>query len=317
MSGEDQERFEDYLELEKYIEQLQAGQVAHPPKELTPEQANIYQMANLLRSMLPNAVEPDPAFAAQLYAELEQEADDMREATQPRPAIKPQNPPPEAPVVETEPAPEPVNAPVPIVAQEVSSKSPQEIQQATYVPGRRSRLSRRNLLAGGAAAAASLAVGVGLGRVMNQPQSQPPTKGTTQTPYTPVVPGEPLVTSEIPTTWYHAATVAQLKENAVPFKTDVVVGYVIWNNDKDTGESADPDQGKIIAFSAACTHMGCIVQWEKSDRKFHCPCHGGLFTEYGKVDAGSGTLRYLYPLPRLETKVENNNVYVKVPLKQG
>jgi Rieske Fe-S protein len=59
--------------------------------------------------------------------------------------------------------------------------------------------------------------------------------------------------------------------------------------------------------------MGCIVQWNNSDRLFHCPCHGGLFTEYGKPANGSGRLRYLSALPRLNVKVENGKVYVEVP----
>ena len=63
--------------------------------------------------------------------------------------------------------------------------------------------------------------------------------------------------------------------------------------------------------------MGCIVQWQDSDRKFHCPCHGGLFTEYGTVDNGPSPVRYLSSLPRLNTKVENGNVYVEVPKRQG
>lgn len=36
MAGEDQERFEDYLELDHYIEELRAGHIAHPPRGLTP-----------------------------------------------------------------------------------------------------------------------------------------------------------------------------------------------------------------------------------------------------------------------------------------
>src|SRR5579872_6037373 len=73
MSGEDQERFEDYLELEHHIEELQAGHVAHPPAELTPSQASIYRMAALFRASLPEANEPRPEFAADLLARLEQE----------------------------------------------------------------------------------------------------------------------------------------------------------------------------------------------------------------------------------------------------
>src|SRR5947209_14453320 len=73
MPGEDQEQFEDYQELEHYIEELQAGRVAHPPAELTPSQASIYRMAALFRSSSPEASEPRPEFAAELRARLEQE----------------------------------------------------------------------------------------------------------------------------------------------------------------------------------------------------------------------------------------------------
>ncbi|MCH7870976.1 MAG: ubiquinol-cytochrome c reductase iron-sulfur subunit [Planctomycetes bacterium] len=40
------------------------------------------------------------------------------------------------------------------------------------------------------------------------------------------------------------------------------------------------------AFSAVCTHLGCIVHWEKSKRHFACPCHAATFDAEGKVVAG-------------------------------
>ncbi len=67
--GDDQERFEDYLELEQYIEELQAGRVAHPPKDLTPEQARIYRMAALFRSASPEETAPRPEFVADLQSQ--------------------------------------------------------------------------------------------------------------------------------------------------------------------------------------------------------------------------------------------------------
>src|SRR5207244_13621940 len=85
MPGEDQERFEDYLELEQYIEQLQAGRVAHPPAELTPSQANVYRMAALFRSATPEASEPRPEFAAELQARLEQELQQSQQPSQDEP----------------------------------------------------------------------------------------------------------------------------------------------------------------------------------------------------------------------------------------
>ena len=32
--------------------------------------------------------------------------------------------------------------------------------------------------------------------------------------------------------------------------------------------------GDLVALSAVCTHLGCIVQWEKEKQDFLCPCHG-------------------------------------------
>jgi len=123
----------------------------------------------------------------------------------------------------------------------------------------------------------------------------------------------PIVPTTMPTTWFPVTTVAELGDKAVKFVAENVVGYVI-RNDGDDSQDTDPaDKGKIIAFSAACTHMGCIVNWSASDRKFHCPCHGGVFSEYGKKDNSSAPILYLTPLPRLDTKVENGNVYVRVP----
>src|SRR2546427_3266296 len=155
MSGEDQERFEDYLELEHYIEQLQAGRVAHPQAELTPSQANVYRMAALFRSASPEASEPRPEFAAELQARLEQEL-------QQRAKVEPQ---------------------------------PQTLKRKREQKQKRN-VSRRALLTGGAVAAASLVVGAGLERIVEQAQvarqpQQPPD------PYS----GQ-LIAAGVPTTWH-------------------------------------------------------------------------------------------------------------------
>ena len=44
--------------------------------------------------------------------------------------------------------------------------------------------------------------------------------------------------------------------------------------------------GELVAFSAVCTHLGCIVQWEKDKQDFLCPCHAGHYSADGEVTAG-------------------------------
>jgi len=44
--------------------------------------------------------------------------------------------------------------------------------------------------------------------------------------------------------------------------------------------------GELVALSAVCTHLGCIVQWVKEKQHFLCPCHAGEFATDGSVLSG-------------------------------
>lgn len=267
--SEDQERFEDYLELEHYIEELQAGHVAHPPGKLTPSQARIYRMVALFRAAGTEDAKPRPEFAAELQARLEQELEESR-PTQ-KMAVGPD-------------------------------------RQLRQVQKRSGAVSRRALLAGGAAAAASMVIGAGIDHIAEQAGNHPSgSPGAAAPVHTPTS----LISKNVPTTWHFVTTVAELGDNVVRFVTDAIIGYVI-RGDEDADAQ---DRGKIIAMSGACTHMGCLVQWQGSGRKFTCPCHNRQFTEYGQIDK-VGPDYYVNPLPRLETKVEEGKIYVKVPVVQ-
>jgi Rieske Fe-S protein len=43
------------------------------------------------------------------------------------------------------------------------------------------------------------------------------------------------------------------------------------------------DDGALHARSAVCPHLGCIVQWNRAEKTWDCPCHGSRFTKYGSV----------------------------------
>jgi len=38
-----------------------------------------------------------------------------------------------------------------------------------------------------------------------------------------------------------------------------------------------------FGVNAVCTHLGCVVPWNKSANKFCCPCHGSQYDKNGKV----------------------------------
>lgn len=46
------------------------------------------------------------------------------------------------------------------------------------------------------------------------------------------------------------------------------------------------EDGALQAVSAACTHLGCAVQWNPGSRCWDCPCHGSRFAADGAVLQG-------------------------------
>lgn len=71
--------------------------------------------------------------------------------------------------------------------------------------------------------------------------------------------------------------------------------------------------GGMKAFSAICTHLGCIVSWDARKGTIHCPCHDGFFNAVtGAVISG--------PPPRAlaqyEVAVKDGKVLVGQPLGQ-
>ena len=66
---------------------------------------------------------------------------------------------------------------------------------------------------------------------------------------------------------------------------------------------SQPEKGKVMAFSAVCTHQGCAVKPEGAE--LHCPCHGSVYdAATGEVKAGPAP----EPLPRVSVKVDGDRI---------
>lgn len=68
--------------------------------------------------------------------------------------------------------------------------------------------------------------------------------------------------------------------------------------------------GGIKAFSAICTHLGCVVNWNGKKNVIQSPCHDGLFNPVTGAVVGGPPPR---PLPGYELTIKDGKVYVGKP----
>jgi Rieske Fe-S protein len=62
----------------------------------------------------------------------------------------------------------------------------------------------------------------------------------------------------------------------------------------------------VIAISADCSHLGCIVTWDEGQKIFKCPCHQGKFDVNGRVISGPPPA----PLKRHKTRMDNGKLFL-------
>jgi glycine/D-amino acid oxidase-like deaminating enzyme/nitrite reductase/ring-hydroxylating ferredoxin subunit len=67
---------------------------------------------------------------------------------------------------------------------------------------------------------------------------------------------------------------------------DLSAGQGIVIEDRKVAAYKD-HKGELHTYSAVCTHLGCTVTWNNSEKSFDCPCHGSRFSaNSGKVING-------------------------------
>jgi Rieske Fe-S protein len=153
------------------------------------------------------------------------------------------------------------------------------------------RFSRRSLLAtAGAAAAGAVAAGVAgvaVDRAVFEPGSGPSKTAAALDP----IDGQ----------WMAVTTEAELATGtAQRFDVPGVVGFV------------SATANGVSAVSAACTHLGCILQQNAQAGRLDCPCHRTAFGYDGRL-LFSQLETAPAPLTRLQVRQRNGGVEVFVP----
>jgi Rieske Fe-S protein len=67
-------------------------------------------------------------------------------------------------------------------------------------------------------------------------------------------------------------------------------------------------EGKLLAFTAICTHLACTVHYESDSDSIYCPCHGGRFDLAGNVIAGPPPA----PLKAFKVEIAGDEIVVSV-----
>jgi Rieske Fe-S protein len=160
-----------------------------------------------------------------------------------------------------------------------------EIQDSQLSPSRQLLPSRRALLAGAGVACAAMLAGCTTHDASNG-GSTPATSGTATSA------GGSAATSSAPAAGALAAT-SQVPDGG---------GKII---DGKNIVITQPQSGSFKAFTAICTHQGCIVS-SVSGGTINCPCHGSKFSiRDGSVINGPAPS----PLASIAIKVEGTSIF--------
>jgi cytochrome b6-f complex iron-sulfur subunit len=100
--------------------------------------------------------------------------------------------------------------------------------------------------------------------------------------------------------WIPVTRLAEMPEGAIhPFTAGAIHGFLIHRDHR------------LYALSRVCTHMGCVLDVNREERTFECPCHGAEFDLHGNLRYGPRKYGLpLPPLPPLHTRVRGDTVEV-------
>lgn len=121
--------------------------------------------------------------------------------------------------------------------------------------------------------------------------------------------------SEKESAWVDAGIIDDLRADTPQQIPVLRVRFDAWKlrTERDSAWIVKNPDGKLIAFSPRCTHLGCAYRWDTRSKTFKCPCHGSSFSMTGAVISGPAPR----PLDRYHVKVEGNRLWLGKLEKAG
>jgi Rieske Fe-S protein len=134
-------------------------------------------------------------------------------------------------------------------------------------------------------------VGAGLGLAIVGPAARlvlaPAAEQTVTTPTEPLDLGA-VDRVKVGAPWRRFDVVAPIVADAWTSARDVVLGSAFVRR---------PEEGRIVALSAICPHLGCAVGYDRETDSFLCPCHNSKWDGKGELAGEAKAKRALDPLP--------------------
>lgn len=96
---------------------------------------------------------------------------------------------------------------------------------------------------------------------------------------------------------------------AIAEASGVKPGSAVAFTDAGTGEQAvllRLEGGEFAAYSAICTHLGCVVAYDGAEGTLECPCHGSIFDPENRAEVVEGPASK--PLLEIPVRVEGGRV---------
>ncbi|MEW6378921.1 MAG: Rieske 2Fe-2S domain-containing protein [bacterium] len=94
--------------------------------------------------------------------------------------------------------------------------------------------------------------------------------------------------------------VVQINGAEIPVGRSKVINY------KNTPTIIIRNGQDIVALTAVCTHLGCIVQWDEVSQEIVCPCHAAKYDLNGNVKSGPAPK----PLTLVKARIVDDKILV-------